>query len=123
MEVAQSSLCTQNIDPKDRLLKLIEQGDAAIILSEENLQNCISELLKFELIVIKNDHIYLTEIGKTALIVGVEKALTDLKSKKATVLAIPVEAGPKKINTSNVPYYILLILGILLMLLIQFFWQ
>lgn len=123
METSPIARCTPNMeDPIDKLLKLIEDGDADIILSEENMQGSLNELVKHELVLIKEDKIFLTELGQRARTEGVKKVISGLKPKPM----IQINAAPvieRKIRSSNTPYYILLILGLLLILAIQFIWN
>lgn len=123
METQETTFCNDSMDPSDKLLKLIEEGDADTILSEENMQNSFSELIKYELIVIKNDKVFLTELGTVARIVGVQKIVNELKEKKIAVKTAAPVADPKDIRISYLSYYILLIVGLLMMLFIQIAWN
>lgn len=123
MEAKEINFCYDHMDPTDKLLKLIEEGDADTILSEENMQNSFSELIKYELIVLKNDKVFLTELGTVARIVGVKKVVKELKEKEIAVNSAAPVADQKNIKTSNSSYYILLIIGILMMLFTQIIWD
>lgn len=123
METQEMTFCNHNMDPSDKLLKLIEEGDADTILSEENMQNSFSELVKYELIVIKNDKIFLTELGTVARIVGVQKVVNELKEKKIAIKTAAPVSNSKGIRTSSLSYYILLLIGLLMMLFIQIMWN
>lgn len=59
----------------DRLLKLIEEGDPDVILSEEQLIPRFNELMKYDLVTLKDDKVYLTEKGKEAKREGVDKII------------------------------------------------
>ncbi len=56
----------------DRLLNLIEKGDPEAILSEQELVPRFNELLKYDLVALKNEKVLLTEEGKAAKKEGVE---------------------------------------------------
>lgn len=122
MEAQEINFCYNNMDPTDRLLKLIEEGDADTILSQENMQNSFSELIKYELIVVKNDKVFLTELGAVARVVGVQKVLNEVKEKKVAVKTATVD-HPKGIRTSSLSYYILILIGLLMILFIQVIWE
>lgn len=55
---------------EDKLLRLIEEGDATVILSSEYTES-LNDLIKNEFISIENDALRLTEKGKQAKIIGV----------------------------------------------------
>lgn len=59
----------------DKLLILIEEGDSGKILSEENFYPRFNELLKYGLVEIKEDKIYLTAQGIEAKKNGVDFAI------------------------------------------------
>lgn len=59
---------------KDRLLQLIEDGDATVILSAEYTES-LHELIKTEFISIENERLQLTEKGQQAKLLGVKKFL------------------------------------------------
>lgn len=59
-------------DIKDKLLQLIEDGDATVILSSEYTQS-LNDLIKSEFISIENDRLQLTEKGQRAKILGIKK--------------------------------------------------
>lgn len=59
---------------KDRLLQLIEDGDATVILSAEFTES-LHELIKTEFISIENERLQLTEKGQQAKLLGVKKFL------------------------------------------------
>ena len=61
-------------DIKDRLLKLIEDGDATAILSSEYSES-LNELIKLEFISIENERLQLTEKGQKAKLIGVKGAM------------------------------------------------
>lgn len=59
---------------KDRLLRLIEEGDPTVILSSEYRES-LNELIKFEFVSIENDALRLTEKGKEAKILGTNRLI------------------------------------------------
>ncbi|UJH92463.1 hypothetical protein LZ575_08185 [Antarcticibacterium sp. 1MA-6-2] len=59
----------------DRLLKLIEEGEADVILSEEKLIPRFNELMKHDLVTLKDEKVFLTEKGKKAKVEGVDKII------------------------------------------------
>lgn len=123
MEAQQTNPGKKVTDQRDHLLKLIEEGDADRILSENDMQKSFSELVKHELIVIKEDKIFLTELGEVARIRGVQKVITDQKAKKVVINTATPVIEKRRIIGSNLPYYILLLLGLLMMLSIQILWE
>lgn len=70
-----------NSEIKDKLLQLIEEGDATVILSSEYTES-LNELIKSEFISIENDALQLTEKGQKAKITGVKTFLEDNLSLK-----------------------------------------
>lgn len=72
--------CTEN-DSTTRLLKLIDEGDAAAILSEKNFAIRFNELVKYELVAIKKDKLRLTERGRHALRVGARSVINKIKNE------------------------------------------
>lgn len=123
MKTERAAPCSDNIDNADKLLKLIDEGDANSILSEENMQKSFSKLLKYELIIVKDDKILLTDLGVMARLIGVQKVINEQKEKKIIVDAAAPVAFPKKVRSSNALYYILLLLGLLAILFIQISWD
>lgn len=61
-------------DIKDKLLKVIEDGDATAILSSEYSES-LNELIKLEFISIENERLQLTEKGQKAKLTGVKVAM------------------------------------------------
>ena len=59
---------------QDKLLCTIEEGDAVDILAEEYSES-LNELMKAELIEIRNDKLELTDKGRQAKIIGVKDCL------------------------------------------------
>jgi len=64
----------------ERLIKLIDEGDPEVILAEESLVPKFNELLKYDLVVIKDDRVFLTEKGRLAKIHGIEHIIEQEKS-------------------------------------------
>lgn len=56
---------------QDEMLHLIESKDIVKLLSEENMKG-FNDLMKYELIGIKDDTVFLTELGKEAKLYGVK---------------------------------------------------
>lgn len=79
----------------DRLLKLIEEGDTEAILSEKELVPEFNELLKYDLIYLKDEKIYLTEEGKAAKIEGVDVVIS--RKKQTQLEKLQQKASPVKI--------------------------
>lgn len=52
-------------------LELIKEGNAIIILSQENVVEKLNELFKYELIIFKDGEIFLSEKGKECKRTGV----------------------------------------------------
>ncbi|NJY62756.1 hypothetical protein HC174_08295 [Salinimicrobium sp. CDJ15-81-2] len=61
-------------DKKDKLLQIIEDGDATVILSSEYTQS-LNELIKLEFVSIENEKLQLTEKGQQAKLIGVKGAM------------------------------------------------
>lgn len=57
---------------KIKLLQLIEDGDATVILSSEYIES-LNELIKFEFVSIDNERLQLTEKGQQAKLFGLNK--------------------------------------------------
>lgn len=66
----------------DNLLSLIENGENDLILSDPNYLFKLNELIKYELVMICNESIILTEKGKEAQKIGIEKVLKQEKGKE-----------------------------------------
>lgn len=60
-----------NESVEDKLLRLIEMGDATVILSPEYIES-LNELMKREFITIENEKLQLTDKGRQAQIHGVK---------------------------------------------------
>lgn len=80
---------------QQKLLQLIDEGDPSSILSEDNGRG-FNELMKYQLISIKNDKVLLTDLGREAQKDGIVKVLNQLKSPAPAVKLpnIPVPALP-----------------------------
>lgn len=77
----------------ERLIKLIDEGDPEIILAEDALIPKFNELLKYDLVVIKDDRVFLTEKGKLAKVHGLEYILEQErlpKKRPGKVLSIRI---------------------------------
>lgn len=69
----------------ERLINLIDEGNPEIILAEDSLVPKFNELLKYDLVVIKDDRVYLTEKGKLAKTHGFEYVMKQGKVPKKSV--------------------------------------
>lgn len=69
--------------PLDRLLQLVEEDNPDTILAEEKLVATFNELLKYGLIELQDEKIYLTPKGKLAKNEGVENFINNLKQIQA----------------------------------------
>lgn len=86
----------------ERLIKLIDEGDPEVILAEDALVSKFNELLKHDLVVIKDDRVFLTEKGQTAKIHGFDFVIEqEKKFKKSTKKAPGVRVGGKMYTTAN----------------------
>lgn len=63
------------MEKTDELLQIIEGGDPARILSEDDLVQRLNFLLKYQLVTITEDRIYLTEKGREARIKGINSII------------------------------------------------
>lgn len=109
-----------NFKDPEELLNLIESGDVFSILSEENMKG-FNELMKYELIAVKDDKVYLTPLGKEAQIHGVQKVISRKPVQFSTV-AIP-EKIPFKIRRIYLFGSLLFLLLAFLFLVLQIIWQ
>ncbi len=83
MEKEKSAHPTVN-GPLDRLLQLVDEGNPDTILAEENLVSTFNDLLKYGLIAIEDERVYLTAEGKMAKEEGVEHFIDKLKQEQVT---------------------------------------
>ena len=102
---------------QERLLSLIEEGDAFKILSEENMGESFNELMKYQLISFDHGRVFITELGKQAQREGVQIFLERLKHNDL-VKTLPVE---KKLRAKS--FYLLSALVITFLIMIIFFLQ
>ncbi len=63
----------------DKVLKLVEKGDATLILAEKNLTETFNELLKYELIDINDGKVKLTAKGEKAQTAGISAFVQKLQ--------------------------------------------
>lgn len=73
----------KNYNPMDKLLDLIEEGDPDKILSEEELFPKFNQLVKYGLVVLKDDKVFLTEKGIQAKNEGVDSFI---KKEKLAII-------------------------------------
>src|SRR5690606_20561870 len=66
---------------QEELLNLIESGDIVQLLSEENMGG-FNELMKYELIEVRDDKVFLTTLGKEAKLNGVKETLSKRPVKR-----------------------------------------
>lgn len=100
----------------DNLLKLIEEGDPATILSEADVSKGFNELMSHGLIVLEEGKIHLTNLGKEAKKEGV-KVVTKREQLKAAAVApqaiAPLPDEALKLKWKNIWVLILVFLLIL----------
>ena len=90
----------------DELLKLIEEGNAAAILSADYTSS-LNELIRYELISIDKETLTLTEKGKQAKISGFEAFLLQEKQDDITIKA---SINSQKIRIERSGWSLLIIL-------------
>lgn len=98
---------------QDDLLRIIEDGDAEIILSPENSKG-FNELVKYELVYMKNEKICLTDLGVKAKTEGATKIIAEMKAK--ALKGLPVGKKPKQAKK-----YVLILLSVVLTSIIILF--
>lgn len=103
----------------DELLNLIESDEVFTILSEENIPG-FNKLVKYELISIKDDTVYLTDLGKEAQIHGVENVLAR-KHNGMVVEEIPAKI-PFRIRKTYLIWSLLFLFLAILILVFQIVW-
>lgn len=103
---------------QDDLLRLIEDGNAEIILSPENARG-FNELIKYELICLKNEKICLTELGKKAKSEGAAQVLSEIKAK--TLLSKSAGSEPKNFKKLIFLTSVLLLVSLLIIIYLLFF--
>ena len=73
-----------------------------MILAEDSLVPKFNELLKYDLIVIKDDRVFLTEKGQTAKLHGFDYIIDqEKKNRKSSKKAPGVRIGSKMYTTAN----------------------
>lgn len=86
----------------ERLIKLIDEGDPEVILAEDSLVPKFNELLKYDLVVIKDDRVFLTEKGQTAKTHGFDYIIDQEKKVKKTSKKVQgIRVGDKMYTTAN----------------------
>jgi len=112
----------------ERLINLIDEGDPEVILAEDALVPKFNELLKYDLVVIKDDRVFLTEKGKTAKIHGIDYIIAQEKlPKKVIKKAFAIRFGGRNYTAANlrsgsVSIYILALI-LLITLVFLFFYN
>jgi hypothetical protein len=102
------------------LLHLIETEDVFNILSEENMVS-FNELMKYELIAVKDDKVYLTPLGKEAQVQGVKNVIAKKNLQKVS-LGIPAVNTRKSVKI-YLFWSLLFLFLVLLFLVFQYIWQ
>jgi len=111
----------------ERLIKLIDEGDPEVILAEDALVPKFNELLKYDLVVIKDDRVFLTEKGQTAKIHGFDYILEQEKLiKKPTNKPIGVRIGGRNYTAADLRIklkfvHLLALLFLLTMVVLYFY--
>lgn len=103
----------------EELLNLIESEDVFALLSEENLEG-LNQLMKYELITIKDEKVYLTQLGKEAQVHGVKNIIARRNVEKV-VAEIPVKIHFKA-RKDYMLYSLLFLFLSLLLLAYQLLW-
>lgn len=86
----------------ERLITLIDEGDPEVILAEDALVPKFNELLKYDLVVIKDDRVFLTEKGKLAKSYGIDYIIGQEKlPKKVVKKAFAIRIGARNYSVEN----------------------
>lgn len=104
----------------DELLNLIESEEVYTILSEENMSG-FNDLVKYELICIKDDKVFLTELGKEAQRCGVKNFLAN-KHIELVVAEIPAKI-PFRVRKTYLIFSLIFLFLAFLILILQMIWQ
>ena len=108
--------------PLDRLLQLVDEGDPNTILDEENLTATFNELVKYGLITIEDEQVYLTAEGKLAKEEGVQNFIEKLQQEQVQVEPIdqprktPVVEPPFSVRNKRLWSWSLMLLMLLSLL-------
>lgn len=81
----------------DNLLRLIEEGDPASILSEENLSKGFNDLMNHGLIILEEGKVHITDLGKEAKMEGVKTVMSREKINTATMEARAMTPLPNEL--------------------------
>ena len=101
----------------ERLIKLIDEGNPEVILAEEALVPKFNELLKYDLVVIKDDRVFLTEKGQTAKLHGFEYIIEQEKlTKKPTIKTPRVRIAGRMYSAGNIKFKLVHFLALILLL-------
>lgn len=68
------------MNPIDNILHLIEKGDAALVLAEENITDILNDLMKYELIDLCEGKVLLTAKGKQVRMKGFQAFLDEISN-------------------------------------------
>lgn len=108
--------------PLDKLLQLVDEGDPNTILDEENLTATFNELVKYGLITIEDEQVYLTAEGKLAKEEGVQNFIEKLQQEQVQVEPIdqprktPVVEPPFSVRNKRLWSWSLMLLMLLSLL-------
>lgn len=111
----------------ERLIKLIDEGDAEVILAEDALVPKFNELLKYDLVVVKDDRVFLTEKGRLAKTHGFEYILAQERLPKKVSKRLPgIRLGGRNYTVADLRFKLnavhLLILLLLLTMTVLYFY-
>lgn len=101
-----------------KIMELIENGDCLSILAEDSLRENFNELLKYGLIDIVEDKVVLTKKGAEAKILGIEKAIVQMKSEKK-LKEVPVEKQQQRSTLYTAGFGFLFFLCVILLIACQ----
>lgn len=104
---------------QEDLLNLIENEDVFNILSEENMES-FNELMKYELITVKDEKVHLTPLGKEAQIHGVKNVIG---RKNVEHITTRITSAPSRVWKSFLIWPVLILFLALLYLVFQYIWQ
>ncbi len=105
---------------QEELLNLVESGDVFNILSEGNMSG-FNELMKYEMITVKDDKVFLTSLGKEAQIHGVKNVI-GRKNVESIASGIPVARSFKTKKNYLIWSLVFLFLALLL-IVFQYIWM
>lgn len=105
-----------NYENQMEILKLIVNDDSSEILSSGYPGDDFRELMKYELIVVNDEKLELTELGRAALEQGVQTVMENLKKKSVVAEQSLVIPGTKrKLSRNIILLFLLMILSVLIL--------